>query len=567
MSINRPELHISTKNSEYYRPTSRQLRISANTHIEGLIIRSVTHLFSNEVTKDHGKNKETRILFFNNGDKPYLPTSIQERQRFDNDTLRSVLPYVYHMFSSKGELLEEYQTQWYNIVEIVPQVVKILSSHKNHIDMVQKNHSINLITSAIQLAMNPDTTLAVRMGFGGSDDNFTSNRLAAYAIPALEIVDQLNKFYADRLDEKVRNSFIQSKFKEEIEKQNGTPLTRQQKKDLTAKVEKEKLYLSITDEEKTAIAKKYGVLTQQPRVQLFFAYEAAKAINHSMDPTKITLRAHENIAELERFVNQNYPDIADQVDYLTDKPWDRNKPHRKIIIEYLANLVRQSTSESVKETLDTLQSLGENHGGENGFNQAAEYAAMHPIAFGDRLDLPYINYLNNSRPANIVITIGGRTERHFCAVRDYLSNHANPTGLIDFIKRKSSATKSPEERKELFHTLKLVNRWKKIIDAGRKQEADQPIEENSILRPDQTSHNISLITDLGYTPTYYNSEFDRPNSHNVSQHLRELVLIGDLLEQSKCDNTSITELALKKDKLSGVIKDLEAIREIEEKRN
>lgn len=527
------------KQPSYYTLTPRQEVIGAALerpiypdkprHFNTLVQRCLAPFQQNEEQADKKVRVEERIQVFNNGDRPLPVTDKAHRTVFTDEAARIVGQFCHDLIQPDGNLVPDREQEWFNLMDIAPKLIEIMTDRDNHISLVQQPQALNIVTSALYLARNPNANAVIRVGFGGSDDPYTSSRLPAYSIPALKIAEKIRNFYEDRKMSKLHRVALQKKATE-LEQKLERPLSKEEKAILAQELtpDQDGHYQILDPEEEQAFLDMYSIPKSLPKIEFFFAYQAAIAINQTMDPEQIQKRAHENIRAVRDYVLTYHPRVASQVSFQEDIPWNQHRPHSKIILQYLAHLLRTSEDRSIQETLATLQNLGSNHGGQNGAEQAAEYAAIHPWGFGDRLNIPYVNYIKDRHDNNeINITIGGKPERHFCSVRTFLSQRANPDGLIDFIDtRINESGLDDREKAELIKTLSVVKRWRKITDASRQKAyiKDDESQWNRIgsIRADTPQVGISLITSIGEKPTYYATEYDSPIDADPDEYDRFL---------------------------------------------
>jgi len=510
---------------------------AANKQLEGLKVKLLTPFTA---------NSDDRIKVFTDGNKPFSPVEKGTNKIFTDQCSQVVRRHCAEYFNEEGEFVDESaRTAFSNIVEIAPLITKIFTGQDHHISMVQQNQSLNIVDAAIQMAKDPSTTVAIRTGFGGSDDDFTPERLPAYGIPALGMATEIEEMYAQRERIKMKQAAVKKRAKMTADYLGVDSIDRKHRELIAQEVEQIGPENILTEEEQCDIRTKFAIPSQQPTIEFFFAHNAAIAINtvsRRMDPDKIPARTADNIATMQAFVEKYYPQLSSLVEYNTDIPWETQNPTSKVVREYLAKLLRESQDPSVQDTIATLETLGGNHGGDEGAENAAEYAGIHPLVFGDSLDVPTEGYIDNRSKAQINITIGGSTERHFCAIRDFLTKNASYEGLEEFIEQKIEWAENTEEAS----VLKDI------------QEQVRFLQNN---RPALPSLGISLITDLAHKPVYYATEHDKPLGTGVNHSI--VLLKGQEILLSKQKGQ---EAALQRENLRGVINDLSALRDLQWKR-
>lgn len=525
---------------------------------------------------------EDRIQVFNNGDRPFSPASKEYRGTFVAEARTLITKYCSGLVNAGDEIIEERKQEFFNVFEIAPKLISIMVSNQNYIQYVQRAQALELLKAALHLARYPETDMRILVGVGGSDSAFTNTRFPAYVVPALEVATQISEFYTARKKEKLESPAISKAFDEEAQK-IGRPLTKDERREVSAKIKpnEDGKFPNLTEEEERLAVKEYGIRTSPIKIKYFSAHHAAIAINHTKDPHAIVIRAQENQKVIKDFIELHYPSQAAAVEYQQDTPWEQLKPRSRLVIDYLARLTRSSRDNAVKETLAKLEKLGAKQGGDNGRQFSAEYAAIHPIIFDDLLDLPKTRYMTGSPELPVInMTIGGRPERHFCAVREFLSSNATAKGFIEFLKQRMST--NPTEEAFLSRTLEVVKRWQRRRDFVAKQFKFESLNGS----PRNPKIEVALITSIGTKPTYYTTGFDKPFGTPVDEHLTYLAKIEatlhytyvqfldhDDLEEgdanTKDDNTPENiekrKLVHARSILQGVRHDLEVIKKVTEK--
>lgn len=156
-----------------------------------------------------------------------------------------------------------------------------------------------------------------------------------------------------------------------------------------------------------------------------------------------------------------------------------------------------------------------------GAELAAEYAAVHPIVFGDRIDLPVSPYIvGETRDPEVRIVIGGKTEREFCAVREYLTRTASAERMIEFMN-----TLDEEQDFDALKIAGLLQRWRNITQGTRSRYNDST---DKFARADLPVHTVQLITSIAATPTYYPTEYDIPTGASDEEVLDHSTKLWEL---------------------------------------
>ncbi len=505
----------------------------ANKQLEALQVKLI---------KPFEDNADNRIKVFVDGNAPFSPLEKKYRRSFIAQSAEVVRRQCAELFTDTGEFVsDEARNTFTNISELAPSITKVIVGSDNYISMVQQNQSLHVVEAAIMMAKNPDTRVAIRTGFGGSDDDFTPARLPAYGIPAMRILDGLSQIYSKRESTKMRQAANKKGIDTVKEYLNIDFLSQGQRASIAQEIDSIGVEAVLTGDEQEEVRRKAGILQQLPTAEFFFAHQAAIAINtvsQRMDPEKIPGRTAQNMEAMKGFIDGTYPDISSAVEYREDVPWDEHQLGTRVAREYLAHLLKSSTDPAVMDTIATLQELGNNHGGDNGAENAAEYAAIHPLVFRDQLAIPSDGYFGSEGEAvDVNITIGGRSERHFCAVRDFLRREANSDGLVDFVKNKIAKSEDQDERINLQQVADDVEAW----------------EEQRLIDP-QEQIGISLITDIGHKPVYYATEYDVPQGTDLKDAIEMLAQTEVVLQQATGQ-----ESALQRENLRGVLFDITAL--------
>ena len=516
--------------AERFSPTPKET--DATMHIEKS--KSVTRF----VEKLSAVFSTTNTTVFNNGNGLEHPRSPALKPQFEKTLVKAVSAKCEDLFTADGKIKPETNSEWVNVLEIAPRVTEILLSEENYINSVNRSRAVNIVSFAIDVARNPDLLgeTVINTGFGGSDDEFTTTRFPAYALPALSITRQLSEFYEKREVEAVK-SFKSKKIFNKLllleDAKAGDADYKRKRQDAKENAEKilkspelaaehglDPTDVELTDKEKESVKREKGIASVMPKVRFFFGHEAAIAINGTMQPDKIKARTAENQKILRDFVDENFPDFSENVEIIEDMPWSEHSRYQKLVIDYCAHLLRTSDDQSVKKALSLLEKLGENHGGDTGSERSAEYAAIHPLVFQDRLNLPYTSLFRelNTNPT-VNITIGGKAEKSFYAVREYLTENTSADGLIAFINEQIFLG-SDHDPSSLIQMIEDIQKWKANIEASRSKYSPNSFRVDISDRPNNA---FQLTTSIGELPTYYaRVGFDMPYGSDIILQIKEL---------------------------------------------
>ena len=483
---------------------------------------------------------EGKFKVFNNGDQPISPMDADPRQ-FEREAAEIIYDRCADFFTPEGTVDESRRQEFNNVMEIAPTLTAILTDRESHVTLAQRQHALNIVAASIDKARNPDMEIVITEGFGGSDDPFTSTRFDAYPIPAATIAEQINDMYttraANKLASAARNKVIAA-YKESQGMQPTDQIDKGVREEITRQVQPDDTghYSELDEEEERGVMQRFSIAEQPVRVEFVFAHNAGIAINGGKKEAKqVVARANDNKAELQQFMETYHPAVAANTVYRDDIPWDSEAAaaaygedaegvpllsfNARVMRDYMANVLRTSDDHAIQETLAILQHRGDKNGGEHGGEGAAEYAGLHGVIFGDRLNLPFTQFIyGRDENSAIRVTVGCRTERHFCAVREYLAEHANPAGYREYITQRM-ASAPDEEQDALAGVLTDLDTW----EAQMAEQRGEYAQGGYVAAQDRPVHVIPLITDIGESrPPYYNTEFDRPAGSNIGQQIDDI---------------------------------------------
>ncbi|HBQ51175.1 TPA: hypothetical protein DD690_04300 [Candidatus Daviesbacteria bacterium] len=491
------------KKFEYYTPTPDQRRngiydpipeyLTQSEHFQRLV-RKCLKPFETDTSK--------RIRTFIDGGDASSPMDPNLKGAFTTEAERVVSMYCQSPIESDGRI-----NQWfYNLEEVAPNLIAIMVRHDHYIGLVQQSNALNILAAALDIAQNPNKEITIRVGIGGSDDEFTPARFASYGLPALIIAEEIQTLFEQRKKNKLA-SFAANAEVRRTEKQTGEILPRKDRQEIMnnvrAEIEKEGIEAALTSEQYAEVVNRYALSDKTPRVQFVFAHQAAIAINGThKNPELIPVRTEERKRVMEEFVQKFFPSIASGVSYIEDIPWNQHSLQTRLTIEYFAHVIRANGDPEAIKTREKLQERGRKHGGEQGAEQAIMYAAIHVPVFGDPVAVPPIDYLQDPLTnADIAITIGGQPEREFCVFRRIVSENASTQGMVKFLDAKMEVTGLPSDD-EILATISKVRGWG---------------EGCSKVKPE---HMIPLISTVGDLPPYFaDKDYDQPYDTSLEANL------------------------------------------------
>src|SRR3990167_2709990 len=161
------------KKFEYYTPTPDQRRngiydpipeyLTQSEHFQRLV-RKCLKPFETDTSK--------RIRTFIDGGDASSPMDPNLKGAFTTEAERVVSMYCQSPIESDGRI-----NQWfYNLEEVAPNLIAIMVRHDHYIGLVQQSNALNILAAALDIAQNPNKEITIRVGIGGSDDEFTPVR-------------------------------------------------------------------------------------------------------------------------------------------------------------------------------------------------------------------------------------------------------------------------------------------------------------------------------------------------------------------------------------------------------
>lgn len=565
--------HINAQ--DFIAPTSIQRRLDRQlpTLSEGLGILEPAEQLTQRFLKSYTPDG---ISVFVNGEQPKSPRDLKTKTEFDNAVRMVVLDRTQGLFDENGHIKEGKQQEWENVQQIAPELVKILTSRDNYILSVYRNHATAPIAYAIDAARNPRVIeeTVFNVGFGGSDDPFTSTRLPSYGEPAARLTDAIHTFYTKRGRQVLTKAQLTQEF--DLHKQRlGRELTKEEKKQITENVQNGNADSELlSDEEATQLLAEKGVPQNMPTIRYFFADQAAMVINSTKNRAGIDERTIANMQALYTHITSKYPHLAERVEIVRDAPWSKHPLRAKLQIDYLASIVEEAeqTHPSIKDAVNHLRKRGENHGGENGHKEAHRYAGYHDAIFQDLLSLPFTKYLYQmDKDAKFAeygspivhnplynIVLGGRSEKEFDLVRDYVSTHASMEGYMKYVQTRAHEESDPDMEQQLLHLHAKLQRLDRITSHIAQARYSQTPQAADALRPDHPYMTMSFTTKIGRQAPYYATEVDVPTGSDIPSQIE--MIEGQIMD-IETSGLSKSEITKQRVNLEWVIFDLKALLE------
>ncbi len=336
-----------------------------------------------------------------------------------------------------------------------------------YIDAINKDYLLDLVRWGLEGARNPEliTRTAIRVGFGGSQDEALPIRHPAYYLPA---IDLWNKLKAVRESRIIRVNELRVNHPQE----------------------------SYND-------KDLGVF-DMPKIEFFFVPNAAIAIN-GMDPEKVYKQTQSSFKLIRAFMDRFYPDAFASTQFRIDNPSAQYGTFSKIMMDYLVNVIDRYDGEDLGTLMQLLGKLGNNHGKENGHLLAGHYAVIHPVVFQDLLALPPMDsIISEDGQSWANITIGGRPERLFNRIRELLSEHAMPEDFLQYVCENAHNHTDDKQRQETI--IKMASWWVGALRQRQEKYKTQP--HPHWARADLPLITVPIITSIGTHPVYYLTPYD-----------------------------------------------------------
>ena len=394
------------------------------------------------------------------------------------------------------------------------------------IEGVQSSHLVEVAKWAVAASKNPDiiSRTTIRTGLGGSDDPEMSMRLPAYALPALDVWSRLHDVQTQReavLEKRklmyVAKQVVQPRHADELDQASATE-DRARKKELFTQINQEAAALLEEyefDEETQRDLEAAAGIFEMPKIEFFTASNAAITVNE-MDSEKVMANTKKSQDAIGEFTRTFYPEAVDSLTFRTDAPLvmanaDGTLTREGLVVSYLENLLERYDGEDVLAVMDTLRKRGVNHA--QGDEVRAElYAALHPVLFADRMEVPVVG---NTRPRDAAvanITIGGKPERLFNEIRTLLSDKAESGDFVEFAGARLESGDISEK------DFAVIQRWAGFVNGARKKYEKGDIADWT--RPDLPAITLPLITKVGQTPVYYRTRADVPLTATAVQDVR-----------------------------------------------
>lgn len=394
-----------------------------------------------------------------------------------------------------------HEEQWKEIREIASGMVALLNHPDAHIQAVQKSHLVNTAIAGIKIAKAAISGIPldfkIETGFGASDSPFTSNRFVSYGIPALQLASSIQDYFDQRQ------------------------------------------------------ANNQRVPERKPVVEFIFAQEAGKAVNFENNHDAVDARTEGNIAALQKLATECFPQVS--VAFRKDLPWSNHSPFIRKYIDYLQDKIMKDPDPKVQQTLVDLVSFGKKHGDTHSdASTAARYAAAHPPVFGYQpQDFRAPDYYDadprpQTNPDEIILVIGGRTERHFNGLIEAALGNCTRAGMMEYLQGVHSDEAS-------------------IVQSELAQA--------SLPNPNQVI--IGVLHELNESgPAYFVHKIDRPEGFSRNDQIDHLTgrvgrlteristITGNMSKKEAGEHIGLAKLVERRFILAGKIKDLKTIADV-----
>lgn len=459
----------------------------------------------------------------------------------DAATLETLKLEVQQVVSESMGDLDPASNEANRIYEMSPHVLEAVMESP-YISGVSERYLVDLARWSVEAARNPQLIgkTAIRVGFGGSDDEHLSMRYPSYLLPAVDIWNRLANLRDQRLAqfENAKAKYIRdSEFGDIIEAEQD----KQRKKELRVRYFNEARAMvdeyGFEPETIESLRLSAGIF-DLPRIELIFAFHAGIAIN-GKDKGKTIAQAAQGMQLAQAFIGHFFPELSSYIDIRSD---GEPGPYTELITGYLSELVHDAYAKPQYASLrDGLVNLAVNHGKANGatsmeeappdaateeaverseeYRKAVEYAAKHVLFFQDQVNIPSVSRIGSTDEAWANISIGGRPERLFNEIRQVISETATADGFVQYTQRQFDAGTVSEIMVE------RVLQWRDAY-GNRASGYEQGTLNNHWARADIPFITMPLMTDIGRCPVYYVKKFDAVLDESIIEGARRNGLLG-----------------------------------------
>lgn len=341
------------------------------------------------------------------------------------------------------------------------------------------NSYLNILYTSILLARDPSLfqELTMSTGYGGSSNDDINVRVPAYIIPGLKILESLRGLQQRRI-----------------------------------------------------------IDFQLPRFRVFFTPHTATVINAAaMNPDDVLQNKERTCRYLSQYVAHFHKNIAPYVQFEVENPWTEHDTVTQSLLNHYSQLLVESQEESVIRSLVILRERGVKHGNEEGARRAHVYAAMHSFLFKDSLNHLPVNVFAQKDKSIFALSLGGRPERLFNTLRDFIRHVTQRNPLPEEALLDSSQRGSDQDIPNFPQRGTIFTR--------RPTHASSPIA------------SMMAITSVGRTPVYYRTAYDMGIGGYDNSSIAYLTYMQEAIKSK----LSGAELALELDRLKEIEHDIKVL--------
>jgi len=156
------------------------------------------------------------------------------------------------------------------------------------------------------------------------------------------------------------------------------------------------------------------------------------------------------------------------------------------------------------------------------------------------------------------IVLGGRSEKEFDLVRDYVSTHASMEGYMKYVQTRAHEESDPDMEQQLLHLHAKLQRLDRITSHIAQARYSQTPQAADALRPDHPYMTMSFTTKIGRQAPYYATEVDVPTGSDIPSQIE--MIEGQIMD-IETSGLSKSEITKQRVNLEWVIFDLKALLE------
>lgn len=404
-------------------------------------------------------------------------------------------PQVDQMTADASIRLDFNQRKYMGI--LVPKLVSALLGDPKDVSKVYEPSLTATVATSLDWFRNPDAVgeTQFRVGFGGNE--VVGSRGPAYLGPTLNTVEAVRKVYAEYTNWATLNTLYDKKGRgnqQEIDDAVKAALAKRLPPDasgtdrqnlleevqdsnrLTPEAVNEAiteawgtLLKPLTREDREEIKEEYRISDKLPQIIVFNAGNAGKAIN-GMDPAQVDTARNINQDLITAVSQATHPEVAKNLKFQNDLPWNPNDFYTRMLVLYTRNLV-SSLNGKHHQIDETLAQFGEHHQKTDnlvfGLTASEAYEGLHPLFFEE--------FLQGSDPSETLPRPAvmepmpiprhrrvdqARPEIRFGVARKYFQEHATVSDFINWLGSRyetatlklDSATSQVQEQATALHS-------------------------------------------------------------------------------------------------------------------